>query len=269
MSMKRLRPHVVIQRSLPRSELGGFSVKPSTFDLWLTRISYISQLGLLLITLGTVYFTVIPLYQKALLDEAIARKEIDLRKKEVDLRKLDALLVSQYEQNRKMTMRGYALTSGAECSGLFLPTSEYRDKTLQIKPGPCLRKGAKFPTLRGKDRAFISAAIDLAAKRLEVVRISALRKYDDAALRATPAMVDESRWSPVVRRYVANHLATATRKERLLFLRRVAVDQLQLDITTGYRDAVRDELYSLERISWPPIKSGELALEMPALQGGR
>ena len=58
---------------------------PSFIDVWLQRVSHIVQLGLFLLTLATIYFTVIPLYQKALLDEQIAEKELRLAKLEKSL----------------------------------------------------------------------------------------------------------------------------------------------------------------------------------------
>ncbi|MEA9706782.1 hypothetical protein [Xanthomonas campestris] len=49
------------------------------FDLWLQRISLITQPILLITTLITIKLTVIPLYEKAQLDEILARREIELK----------------------------------------------------------------------------------------------------------------------------------------------------------------------------------------------
>ncbi|MEP6935807.1 MAG: hypothetical protein ABI988_18025 [Nitrospirota bacterium] len=48
-------------------------------DIWLQRLSHISQFGLFIFTVWAIYFTVIPLYQKAFLEEAIAKKEVELK----------------------------------------------------------------------------------------------------------------------------------------------------------------------------------------------
>lgn len=52
------------------------------FDLWLVRISYIAQVGLFFLTIFTIYFTVIPIYQNASLQESIAKKEIEYKQLE-------------------------------------------------------------------------------------------------------------------------------------------------------------------------------------------
>ena len=66
---------------LSKSNVGAkFIPSDSLWDKWLPRLSHFSQFGLFIFTVGTIYFTVIPLYQKALLEEAIAKKEIELRK---------------------------------------------------------------------------------------------------------------------------------------------------------------------------------------------
>ena len=51
----------------------------SKFDLWLVRISYIAQVGLFFLTTFTIYYTVIPIYQNASLQEAIAKKEVEYK----------------------------------------------------------------------------------------------------------------------------------------------------------------------------------------------
>jgi len=50
------------------------------FDLWLERLSYISQSGLFFLTIFTIYYTVIPVFQNASLQESISQKEIELKK---------------------------------------------------------------------------------------------------------------------------------------------------------------------------------------------
>lgn len=49
------------------------------FDLWLVRFSYIAQIAILFITVFTLFYTVIPLYQNAALQESIAKKESEMK----------------------------------------------------------------------------------------------------------------------------------------------------------------------------------------------
>ena len=67
------------------------------------RLSHLSQFGLFLFTVGTIYFTVIPLCQKALLEEAIAKKEMELKETTAALvKKEEALLRAQVDLDAKV-----------------------------------------------------------------------------------------------------------------------------------------------------------------------
>lgn len=47
-------------------------------DVYLSRATSVVQIGLFVVTLLTLYFTVIPLYKSAQLEEALAKKELEL-----------------------------------------------------------------------------------------------------------------------------------------------------------------------------------------------
>ena len=64
------------------------------FSNLLKNLSNISQLGLLLLAIFGYFYTVKPLYSKALLEEQTAEKEIELRKLGTDINKLKSELVS-------------------------------------------------------------------------------------------------------------------------------------------------------------------------------
>lgn len=89
-------------------------MQPGPFDIWLNRISQITQLGLFLLAIFGLYYTVIPLYQKALVDEQLAEKEVRLRE-------LDQQISELYGQSRTRAVRQLVLGAGAYCSGLMLP----------------------------------------------------------------------------------------------------------------------------------------------------
>ncbi|HAB95245.1 MAG TPA: hypothetical protein DCE83_00155 [Enterococcus sp.] len=84
------------------------------FDSWLQRLSHIAQFGLFVITVFTIYYTVIPLYQMAALQEGIARKENELAKLNLKVKeahsKIRAYVVDQ-------VVAGMIF----ECSGLLVP----------------------------------------------------------------------------------------------------------------------------------------------------
>lgn len=85
-------------------------------DKWLARIATVSQAGLLILAAFGYFYTVIPVYQKALLDEEIARKTLDLQNKESELAQKSAELASLTTAVAKM--RGSLSSSQAEVGRL-------------------------------------------------------------------------------------------------------------------------------------------------------
>lgn len=88
------------------------SISRWSLDLWLPRLSHFSQFGLFVITLGSLYFVVLPLYQKSILEEAIARKEIELKDAE-------KVLEGSYVRLRKYAVHRFVASAGYQCSGIF------------------------------------------------------------------------------------------------------------------------------------------------------
>lgn len=80
----------------PRVATQPFQVVPHSapVDKWLTRTANASQVGLLILAVFGYFYTVIPVYQKSLLDEEIAKKTLDLQKKEGELAEKSAELAS-------------------------------------------------------------------------------------------------------------------------------------------------------------------------------
>lgn len=67
------------RRSQGAQEPGPVHHRPTRLDVWLTRAASLAQAGVLVATIAGFYYTVVPLYQKAALDELIARREIELK----------------------------------------------------------------------------------------------------------------------------------------------------------------------------------------------
>lgn len=61
------------------------SLSPGRADFLLSRLGNASQLGLLALAVFGYFYTVLPVYQKSLLDEEIAKKTIELNRKEAEL----------------------------------------------------------------------------------------------------------------------------------------------------------------------------------------
>ncbi|HGM7587433.1 TPA: hypothetical protein ACKQGZ_001204 [Serratia marcescens] len=66
----------------------------SKFDILSSRLANLSQVGLLLLAGFGYFYTVIPVYQKSLLDEEIAKKTLEINEKDKNLERLN----TQYKQ---------------------------------------------------------------------------------------------------------------------------------------------------------------------------
>lgn len=83
-------------------------------DLWLKRIGYISQIGTLIVMIITIFYTVIPLYRTAFLEESIAKKENELK----DL----ANRIRDYEiKERQLLIDDYVRTVSFSCTSISKP----------------------------------------------------------------------------------------------------------------------------------------------------
>lgn len=147
-------------------------------DKWLQRLSHLSQFGLLLITIATIYFTVIPLYQKALLDEAIARKEIELKQ-------ATALLDKAYKRVQENASNDFVNYSMRACSGLFTQVDEMGRSprtligtALGIDIYSCLQNGLREVMPRSE----LHPEDQVKFERSVLALASSLRKIEDTAI---------------------------------------------------------------------------------------
>lgn len=156
-----------------------------SLDKWLRRLSHFSQFGLFLFTLGTLYLTVLPLYQKALLDEAIARKEVELNQANKALEKA-------YRQLRTWEIKGYAMNAIAKCSdNSFLLESRWKkkdskerlaDHIFKSDIGVCLedllKTSSMAEVLHSSDYEFLIREIREISIRLEEKKRTARLEHD-------------------------------------------------------------------------------------------
>jgi hypothetical protein len=159
-------------------------------DMWIQRISHISQAGLFITALLTIYFTVIPLYTKAALEEQIAKKEIDLNN-------LENQLKERYAEVRIYTVQSFVRYSGAQCSGLFIGPatvgehtegSADRNEIFEIDVESCLwgelDKSEGISKLEHQDQQIIRNNIFKAIRALKPIKSKALEEYQNFRSRA-------------------------------------------------------------------------------------
>jgi hypothetical protein len=70
----------------------------SVIDVWSSRVANFSQIGLLGLAVFGYVYTVIPVYQKSLLDEDIAKKTLEIEKKDQKITEINSLLLSKSKE---------------------------------------------------------------------------------------------------------------------------------------------------------------------------
>ena len=224
-------------------------------DVWLPRVSHISQFGLFLVTTVTIYFTVIPLYQKAFLEEAIAQKEIQLKQ-------LEEKVSKSYSQIRAYAVGQFVGYVGQKCSGLLSPTGLGRAPDtkspklvfLENNVEECIfdvfNKSKTIQDLRKEDQELILTNLKKIAKELEKKRVAALDEYTTMPYRAR---IDVS----------ALKLDSPSRKDAFDIYARMpspgtnpeaifnrSVSAAQLGVFSEFNKAVREELDSVRSLNW-------------------
>ena len=157
-------------------------------DLWLNRLSSFSQFGLLIIAIIGYFYTVVPLYQKSVLDEEIAKKEIELIEMQ---KKLD----ENYAQLRKLLTGQFIFFVGLECTGMPKKALNFQSANLEtelllhlsnrLKNNglTCLQnelgKSTRLlQTLKNEDYKLFSNEIDKVGNQIELRRKSAIAEFE-------------------------------------------------------------------------------------------
>ncbi|MEY0279677.1 hypothetical protein AB7W07_06970 [Providencia rettgeri] len=90
-------------------------LQENKIDIWLKRIGYLSQIGTLIVMIITIFYTVIPLYRTAALEESIAKKESEL--------KVLANKINVFERKeRRLILASYVSSVSFYCTSLSQPT---------------------------------------------------------------------------------------------------------------------------------------------------
>lgn len=182
LSRKMLRRHSV-RRTVGRG---------SNLDLWLSRGASVAQIAGVALALAGLFYTVIPLYQKAAVDEQLARREAELKAIEANLKRARA---EAYRLRREEVMRAMSRRASDGCADtrntvMRLPDiGEPRDQVhnrlvaLSINVESCvgryLADVVATKTLSDEDAAFLTAWTKSLAAELEASRQQAIRTIAD------------------------------------------------------------------------------------------
>lgn len=251
-SRRKLKKH--IQKKTPT-----FSI-----DLYLSRLSHLSQMGLLIVAVIGYFYTVVPLYQKSLLDEQIAQKELELKSQQKALKET-------YIKLRRDTLRFFLFHNGAACSGLLrkpeslirknLNFSDYvlnRRAIYDLRPATCLAKNFENATrikenLQKKDIDFFNDQIKLFGKDFEALRITSLNEFDTYLdkVKSNPEVLEPLDPNSVSARslnLLRPHISPEFYHKEIFEAR---VMQGLKGITSKYGDQIREKISELNDIQWP------------------
>jgi hypothetical protein len=227
----------------------------------------VSQLGLFIFTVWAIFFTVIPLYQKALLDEQIAQKELDLMH-------LQQSLDAAYKKIRSSVVADFTFQASARCSGLLLPPeslthledpSEKSDpsqaeQVLAIEPAKCLDHEldlADLQELRPVDAAFLRTEVDRVAKELDGARKTGLERFSRAeeTTKFAPHPMPTDGIGGAVAKYVLDGQPQEF-QERVLT--QIALDRGRREAANQYANQVRSKVTGLRNMQWNNIRESDL-----------
>lgn len=254
----RVTPLRLRNRFSPGTSTGPPSSAPHVLDVWLPRFSNLAQVVLLALTVGSLFLTVLPLYQKTLLDEAIAKKEIELKA-------ATAALETKYMQLRRFAVRDYIRFTVPGCVGMLRKIPESADErlppddtlTLDIKPcivnaEPTMRA---LSELRNEDRLFFRAQLELVGDRLAKGQLSAKTSVANANRDVNDSNIEQLAAKRGFESRLRRIFAGVTSPKRLAEAKRhSAVAELEHERTDFYRKQVSDEMFGLLKLNWPVSK---------------
>ncbi|ENL8515637.1 hypothetical protein AB6H97_002673 [Providencia rettgeri] len=155
-------------------------------DLWLKRVGYISQIGTLIVMIITIFYTVIPLYRTAFLEESIAKKENELKNL--------ANRIRDYEtKERQLLIDDYVRTVSFSCTSISKPIlvslppesidDLYKEELTLLNENieGCLKKteyiDKVMDKLSDKDKTVFKSELDFFVNNISELRREKIQEY--------------------------------------------------------------------------------------------
>lgn len=234
--MNRFRERRRLKQQLESAPTIHVAAHPpaSRLDKWLPRLGHFAQFGLLIVTVFTLFYTVIPLYQKAALEESIARKEMELRQAE-------NAVEDAYTQVRSYAVRSYTFHVSTQCTSVDLPPgilfgtddpNFYDARMLETDVQGCLKEQVKtskdLKQLRASDFERLAKRVSQVAAVIETRRQAARADFYSVGL----------------------NFDKSPTKERDASLPQSAITGKKHRIVMEYADAARKHMQELNSLDW-------------------
>jgi hypothetical protein len=278
----RSRRRTTRRAAPPIEEVATAAVAPSNgrVDVLLMRAAYIAQVVVTIATIVGFFYTVIPLYQKAAVDELIARREAELKIAE------ESLATAQreaYAQHRLNFVERFSRTAANDCSDvlrdIMTPVAHFPQSPeeravrhaevlkLEIDVSRCLAgeiESNRAPTILSRsDLAYLdSRARDLGAKCNQDRNSAAQQIADLPVLSSTnPALLDSpgdaTKYINDLQDKAALELHQPLSEAQLRARHVDAVGRTQERIARDYRQRCFQTLLdAFRQVEWPAPSSG-------------
>lgn len=234
----------------------------SKFDVWLSRASYFSQVGLLAAAIFGYFYTVLPLYQKAVLDEEIAKKELELKATKTALEE-------SYTQLRRYVVAGFIISAMGECTGALIPyhppskagekskeAARLHNEILDIGVSHCLHENfsntKQLSKLRRDDFTYLAQQVDALGAELEKMREIALIDFHALPTKAAsnPEILAPLDANSFVSRSLEILRPYMSPKSYQSQVYEAQIDQALSKIAYQYAENVRDKISGLSNLGW-------------------
>ncbi|MEW1780872.1 hypothetical protein AB0305_01610 [Arthrobacter sp. NPDC080086] len=224
-------------------------------------LSHLAQVGLFALTAWGLFHTVIPLYQKAVVDEQVAKQQVQLTQ-------LTQRLQENYDRNRKLIAAEFARIVGPACSGLLTPapdqskpgSKDFYTEALGTDVEKCLSDQlqvfAPLKDLTKPDQDALSRQVHHIGEHLNAVRLTARMEYNLIAVTGPsvgPIFVEKSAQQALA----TMKLIGASDQQMAEATRKMAAQRRQGLVIKEYLDEFTRNMVILRSMSWPPITSSE------------
>ena len=266
---------------------------------WGPHVNTFSQLGLFALGLLGLFYVVLPVYQKSVLEEAVAKLQIEARVTSdaltakqaalseastrlaaIERERVDATqaLEATYHELRSYAVGRFVQLAGAECSGLLIlpePPAEGKPrsvlasayKLVSVEPGRCLREQLRSAPLgrhlRSDDLKLLTERATQVAEDLDVKHRAVKKTLGEleGKARADPTILSKLGSDFLYRLLEASYPPGPKRDEEIF---RTRLGRTGTRIAFDFERDVRKAIDSLRSIAWPkPIAKANGKLAAP------
>ena len=218
---------------------------------------------MMLLTAGGLFFTVIPLYQKAAVDEQVAKQQIKLEQ-------LERKVTINYKKYRAETIRKYIYLTGSECvTGLMLPIQKIGEKQtgpdlneqiLAVNVSDCLHQNLSrtigWEDLTEDDKKTLFVAANNIAAEIDILRLTTKAKIASIQpnLNAVgPLELGMGEFAET--QLLLLKKAGATNDEIKDLVIKMSVGSQKNDLTARYSAFALSKIGTLNHLTWPVSRS--------------